>query len=123
MMQGRGMAPVRFSADQPLVSFILSRQADLGLTPDQVRDLEALRTNFQREADAKTAEIRRAEEALAALVEADRVDLARVEDQVKAIAQLQAELRLGRIRTVERGKALLAPEQLTKLKTLTGPRS
>jgi Spy/CpxP family protein refolding chaperone len=77
----------------------------------------------QREAEAKTAEIRRAEEALAPLVEADRADLARVEEQVKAIAQLQAELRLGRIRTVEQGKALLTPEQLAKLKTLTRPRS
>ena len=123
MMQGRGPAMVRFSADQPLLSFMLTRQADLGLTADQVRELEALRAGFQREAEAKAADLRTAEQALGRVVEADRVDLARVEEQVEAIAQLQADLRLGRIRTVERGKALLTPEQVTKLKALTGPRS
>ena len=104
--------------ERPLISFMLHRRDELKLTPEQVQALEGLRADFQREAIRREADIRVAELDLQALLQVEPVDLARVEAKVREIAQLQADLRVARIRVIEQGKAQLTPEQRTTLKTL-----
>jgi len=91
---------------------------DLSLTPEQVRGLEALRSDFQRTADLQTAEIQRLELELQRVLSREQIDLTQAETRIRRIESLRTELRLGRIRTVEKGKATLTPEQWRKLQPL-----
>jgi len=107
-------------AERPLVSFMLEHRTELGLSGEQVARLEALRSDFMREAIRREAEIRIAELDLAALLEQDPLDLGRVEAKVREVAQLRADLRIGRLRTIEQGKGVLTAEQRTRLQSLLG---
>lgn len=104
--------------ERPLITFMLRHRDDLGLSPEQVRALEQLRSDFQREAIRKEADLRIAEIDLASLLEAEKVDLAQVEAKIREVERLRADLRFARIRTIEQGKEQLTAEQRKKLREL-----
>jgi Spy/CpxP family protein refolding chaperone len=111
------------SSERPLITLMLRHREELRLSADQVRSLERLRGEFEREAVRREADIRIAEMDLASLLDARPVDLAKVEAKIREIERFKADLRLARIRAIEQGKALLSPEQQAKLNDLiTGPR-
>jgi len=114
-----GPGPVS-PAERPLISIMLQRRADLGLTPEQVTRLEGLRDGFAREAIRRDADLRIAELDLQALLDQDPLDMAKVETKVREVAQLRADLRIARLRTIEQGKALLTPEQKARLLAVLG---
>ena len=123
---GRGMG----EPDRPLITIMLHHRNELGLSPEQVSRLETLRGEFSKEAIRRDADIRIAELDLAALLGQEPVDLAKVEPKVREVAQLRADLSIARLRAIEQGKALLTPEQRTRLQTMLsgmqhhhGPRS
>ncbi|MBI4487653.1 MAG: periplasmic heavy metal sensor [Deltaproteobacteria bacterium] len=105
-------------AERPLITLMLRHREELGLSPEQVRDLERVRSDFQREAIRREADLRVAEADLSRLLDAESVDLMEVEPKIREIERLRAELRLARIRTLEQGKAQLSPEQRKKLQNL-----
>lgn len=107
-------------AERPLISFMLEHRADLGLSAEQASRLETLRADFTREAIRRDAEGRIAEMDLAALLDQDPLDLARVEAKLREVAQREADLRIARLRTIEQGKATLTLEQRTRLQSLLG---
>lgn len=123
MLQGMGLMEPGFHArrghERPLISLMLMSKEQLGLTADQERTLKELRANFQKESIRQTAEIDVAELELNGLLEQEKVDVAKVETLAKKIAMLQADLRIGRIKTIETGKAVLTPEQRGKLERLS----
>lgn len=122
MMRGMGMAPPGFpnrsSHERPLISLMLMWQDQLGLSADQERTLRELRANFEKDVIRRTAEIDVAELELNGALEQDKVDVTKVEVLAKKIATLQAELRVGRIKTIEAGKAVLTSEQAAQLERL-----
>jgi hypothetical protein len=105
-------------AERPLVTLMLGWRHELGLSPAQVEALERIRADFQREAIRRDADLRLAELDLQALLRTEPVDLAKVEAKVRETERLRAELRLGRIRAIEQGKAQLTPEQRGRLQGL-----
>ena len=107
-------------SERPLISFMLDHRADLGLSAEQASRLETLRADFTREAIRRDAEIRIAEMDLAALLDQDPLDLAKTEAKLREVAQLQADLRIARLRTIEQGKATLSSEQRSRLQGLLG---
>ncbi len=107
-----------FGEHVPLITLMLWHAPELALTPEQVRALETLRGDFQRTADLQGAELQRAELELHGVLSRQEVDLARVETTLRRIEAIRTELRLGRIKTVEKGKATLTPEQRQKLQPL-----
>lgn len=115
-----GQAPLRliFGEQVPLITLVLWHARDLSLIPEQVRGLEALRSDFQRTADLQTAEIQRLELELQRVLSREQIDLTQAETRIRRIESLRTELRLGRIKTVEKGKATLTPEQWRKLQPL-----
>ena len=104
--------------DRPLLSIMLSHRAELGLSAAQVETLERLRAEFQKEAIRVEADVRIAETDLRLLLAADPVDLARVEARIREIERRRADLRVGRVRTIEQGRAQLSADQREKLRTL-----
>ena len=116
-MMGRMMGD---PAERPLITIMLHHRTELGLSADQVSRLETLRGDFTREAIRRDADIRIAELDLNLLLEQDPMDLAKVETKMREVAQLRADLRIARLRAVEQGKAVLTPEQRTRLQTLLG---
>jgi Spy/CpxP family protein refolding chaperone len=99
---------------------MLRNRQELGLSSEQVQDLENLRDGYQREAIRYQADIRIAEVELQSLLKADAVDLERVKVKLQEIEHLTTELRLARIRAIGQGKALLSSEQHEKLQALLG---
>ncbi len=49
------------TAERPLISLALQNKDQLGLTPDQVKALESLRSEFQKEAIRRSADVEIAE--------------------------------------------------------------
>ncbi len=115
--QGRGR-PGFFAHEGPLITIMLSHAQELGLTPDQTQKLQELRTNFDKEAIQRTADIRVAEIDLNVLLEKDQWDLNAIEAKAKQIATMEGDLRVARLKTLADGRALLTPEQLQKLKAI-----
>lgn len=112
-----GMSPGRGPGHEgPLISLMLDMKDQLGLSLQQVQTLRDLRADFEKEAIQREAEIRVAEVELREILVHERVDLGRAETLVRKIAGLRAELRLARLRTLEKGKAILTPEQLAKFR-------
>lgn len=99
----------------PLITLMLWHARDLSLTPEQVRALETLRADFQRTADLQTAELQRIEVELQGLLSRGQIDLAQVEARIRKTEALRTDLRLGRIKTIEKAKATLTPEQWRRL--------
>jgi len=100
----------------PLLSLMLDMKEQLGLSLQQVKTLRDLRTAFEKEAIQRGAEIRLAELELREALAQDNVDLGKTEALVKRIAGLRADLRIARLRTIEKGKGVLTPEQLAKFR-------
>jgi len=113
----QGQIPERlvFGEDVPLITIALWHAKDLGLTPEQVRALETLRSDFQRTVDLKGAQLQRLEFDLQRLLNREEVDLERVESAIRQAETIRTELRLGRVKTLEMAKATLTPEQRLKL--------
>jgi hypothetical protein len=117
---GPSSSPAPSSAERPLITIILEHRDQLALTPEQATRLETLRQEFTRESIRRDADLRVAEMDLTALLEQTPADLAKVEAKIRELEKLRADLRIARIRTLEQGRAVLTPEQRTKLQALLG---
>lgn len=102
----------------PLITLMLWHAKDLSLTPAQIRTLDQLRSDFQRQAELQSAELQRRELELQRVLSAEKIDQAQVEARMRKIEGLRTDLRMGRVRAIERGKAILTPEQWQKLQPL-----
>ena len=104
--------------ERPLIAFILRNREKLGLSPAQVKTLEQLRNDFQKESIRKDADLRVAEMDLNGLLGAEKIDMPKVEAKVREIERLRTDLRLARIRTIQKGKEVLTADQRKKLHEL-----
>jgi hypothetical protein len=106
------------SEERPMISIMLRNRDRLGLSADQVSKLEQLRTDFEKASIRHEADLRIAEMDLRTLLEAPSVDMKKVEAKVREIERSRADLRLARIRTIEKGKEELSAEQRNKFQEL-----
>lgn len=100
------------------ITAALRHKEELGLNEEQVKSLTALKADYEKGASQKGADLRKAEGELRELLTKDPVDMGQVEAKVKAIEALRTEIRLDRIKTIEKGKAILTKEQWEKLVSL-----
>lgn len=114
-----GMMGGGHGGEAPLITRALEQREQLGLTADQVATLEQARSEFAQDARRRLGEIQAVERELGELLRQPEVDLTRVEAEVREIGRLQGDLRFARIKTLEKGKAVLTPEQRTKLLSQT----
>jgi hypothetical protein len=112
------MGPRGLREERPVISQILNNREVLGLSADQVRKLEQLRDGFQRQSIRNDADLRIVEIDIAALLENDPVDLAKLEAKMREGEKSRTDLRMARIRAIEQAKGLLNTEQKKKLQEL-----
>lgn len=112
------MKSAALPAEAPWISLALQNIERIGLSKDQVRKLESLRTEFHQQATRETQTIATAEQELERLLSSEPADITRVRTQTEKIGALSASLRLSRIETLLKGKLLLSPEQRTNLQAL-----
>jgi Spy/CpxP family protein refolding chaperone len=105
--------------ERPLISQMLSNKEYLQLTAEQVRKLEQLRDNFQRQSIRVEADLKIIEMDIAALLENDPVEVAKVEQKIRETEKHRADIRIARIRVIEQAKTLLNSEQKKKLQELS----
>jgi hypothetical protein len=104
--------------ERPLIAFMLRNREKLDLSAAQVKNLEQLRNDFQKESIRKDADLRVAEMDLSNLLNGEKADMAKVEAKVREIERMRGDLRIARIRTIEKGKEQLTAEQRKKLQEL-----
>ena len=97
-----------------MISQMLSRKDHLRLSPEQVKKLEQLRDQYQRQSIRNDADTRILELDIAALLDQPKVDVAKVEAKIREVEKLRADLRIARVRAVEQAKAVLTAEQRDK---------
>lgn len=102
----------------PPVSMIIRNREKLDLSSEQVKNLERLRNDFEKESIRKEAAIRVAKLELREFLDAQPVDMTKVEAKVREIERLRADLRFARIRAVQKAKEQLSVEQRQKLEEL-----
>jgi heavy-metal resistance protein len=107
-------------SEAPVITILLDHRREIGLTPAQVQELERIRTAFQRDSIKLEADRRVAEIDLDSLLASDPVDVPAAEAKIRDIERLRGDLRVARLRAIERGKAQLSPEQRAKLPALLG---
>ena len=113
--------PTAFADDNPWISLALARAQELTLTAEQVRQLTLLRDEFRSEAGRLAGEIRAAEAELLRLRSQTGVDLQAVEGKIRTVSGLEADLRLARVKTLEKGKSILSAEQRQRLSGIARP--
>ncbi len=104
--------------DRPVISQMLNNKEALGLSADQVRRLKQQRDNFQRLTIRNEADSRIIELDIAALLDSEPVEMAKLEAKMREEEKLRTDLRIARFRAIEQGKALLNGEQKKKLTEL-----
>ena len=106
------------AAERAPISLMLRHRERLGLTADQIKQLEQLRNDFAKESIRSEANLRIAEMDLTSLLEAQAVDMAQVEAKIREIERTRGDLRIARVRSIEKGKSQLTAEQRRKLQEL-----
>ncbi|MGH7795469.1 MAG: Spy/CpxP family protein refolding chaperone [Candidatus Binatia bacterium] len=109
--------------DRPVITQILNYKDYLRLSPEQVKKLEQLRDNFQRQSIRNEADARIIELDIGALLDAPTVDVAKVEAKIREAEKLRADLRIARVRAIEQAKAVLTAEQRKKFYDSTDSRA
>jgi Spy/CpxP family protein refolding chaperone len=110
------------SEDQPMISQLLKYKDYLRLTGEQVKKLEQLRDNYQRQSIRTDADTRSKDLDIAALLDKPNVDVPKVEQKIREVEKMRADLRIARVRAVEQAKALLTAEQRKKFYESVEPR-
>jgi hypothetical protein len=100
--------------DRPMISLILKYKDYLRLSGEQVKKLEQLRDNFQRQSIRTDADMRILDLDIAGLLDQPTVDVPKVEQKIRELEKLRADLRITRVRAVEQAKAVLTAEQRKK---------
>lgn len=109
--------------DRPTITLILSYKDSLGLSAEQVKKLEQMRDQFQRQSIRTDADVKIIELDIAALLDSPTVDVAKVEAKIREAEKMRTELRIARVRAIEQAKGVLTSEQRKKFLEIADSRS
>jgi Spy/CpxP family protein refolding chaperone len=124
-MQGMGPGMcgqcMAMSGERPMRGMGMRRMiSNLGLDEKQTAEFRAIHLTMKKERIQKNAQISIAELELREVLDKDPVDMNTAEAKVKHIESLRAELKMLHIRTHEKVKAMLTPEQKKKFDSFMG---
>jgi Spy/CpxP family protein refolding chaperone len=96
--------------------FFLCCKEQLELTDEQVASLKSIKMDFMKGEIQGDADMKLAELELKELMSADKLDMAKVEKQIRNIHGMEAEKKIAHLKAFEKAKTVLTPEQLEKQK-------
>ena len=104
--------------EAPWISLALANAERIGLSEDQVRRLDILRSDFQHDAGRLMHDIGTVEQNLQRLLAEGSADAASVRQQLDEAGNLRNSLRRRRIETLLAGRNVLSAEQFSGLQAL-----
>ena len=122
-LQSRQSGASILSDSRPFISMALHLRGELGLSLDQVKKLEAARDEFSKKYRSDSEYIITKTRDLRAALNTQKVELKDAERRIREIEKMRADLRLARVSAIEKGKAVLTPEQRDKLYSLLKQRA
>jgi Spy/CpxP family protein refolding chaperone len=102
----------------PLISIALKHQAELNLSPEQVANLEKIKTHYQDQTAPLSQQLAPLEREIASLLQQTPANLVQVKMKIEQSEKLRSELRYLRVEALENGKSVLSAQQRDQLKTL-----
>jgi Spy/CpxP family protein refolding chaperone len=115
--QGPGMHRM-MGGGAPLISIALKHQAELNLSPEQVANLEKIKTHYQDQTAPLSQQLAPLEREIASLLQQTPANLVQVKMKIEQSEKLRSELRYLRVEALENGKSVLSAQQRDQLKTL-----
>ena len=97
--------------DMPFIQHLLHQREQLGLSAEQVQQLQAIASEARKAQISHEAEARITVIDVETLMQADPVDLPQVKAAVQRLEAQRAEMRLAQLTAIAKAKALLTPEQ------------
>jgi hypothetical protein len=97
---------------------MLRNRERLGLSADQIKNLERIRNDFTKESIKSDADLRIAEMDLGSLLEAQPVEMTQVETKIREIERIRGDLRIARVQAIEKGKEQLSADQRRQFREL-----
>lgn len=101
--------------------FFTHHAYELGLSDEQVADLKTIRWNQRKSVIEKRAQIQIAHVELEELLDQEPVNFDKVKAKVIGIGDLEQDIRLDRLTTIQKARKILTAEQLEKAKNLKKP--
>ncbi|MBC8231614.1 hypothetical protein H8E77_18850 [bacterium] len=119
-MMGRGMMQSgMMSMDMPNAQKLLALADELKLKDEQIKSLKTLSLNSQKKSISQGADLSIAKLELNSLLGQEEIDLEPVQQKVKQVAQLEADLKIAHIKASIEAKEVLTKEQQVLLKEIT----
>ena len=120
MGAGMGMGCGMMGADHGMgcckKEFFLCCKKELELTDKQMKDLKAIKMDFQKGQIRTEADLKIAQLELKSLMHDDDAPIKDIEAKMKASAKLKVDMKLSHIKAFREAKALMTPEQTEKMK-------
>jgi hypothetical protein len=113
-MMGRGMMGWMYRMFTPQMLLFWTKELDL--KEEQVKSIENIWVDLQKEAIQKNADRSIAEVELNALLSEDELNLEQAQQKIQQIATLEGDLRIAQIKAFYNMKEVLTDEQRAKLK-------
>jgi Spy/CpxP family protein refolding chaperone len=108
--------------EAPWISIALRHKSELNLNPDQVANLEKIRTQHRDQTTPIQEQLRKTEGEIAALLQETPANLIQAKLKIEQAEKLHSQLRYLRVEALENGKSLLTAQQRDQLKTLASSR-
>lgn len=103
------------------ISIMIKSKDQLNLTESQVTEMKRLRNDFEEKVRTVHKELVQLEEELTAMIEQGPADAAAIENKVRSMEKIRADLQLQRIQTILEAQKLLTTEQREQCeKLMTG---
>ena len=115
-MHGGGMAGA------PLITIALNHKSELNLTPEQIANLEKVKTHYQSQVTPLQQQLAAIEKEVFTLSQQSPANLIQIKSKIQESEKYRSELRYLRIEALENGKSILSTQQQEQLKTLARSR-
>ncbi len=102
----------------PIITIALNHKSELNLTPDQVTNLESIRSHYQSQVTPLRRQLAGVEKEIATLTQQSPANLIEIKSKLQQAEQYRTDLRYPRIEALENGRSVLNDQQQEQLKTL-----
>jgi Spy/CpxP family protein refolding chaperone len=119
---GRPRMHRMLGVEAPWISIALRHQKELSLNPDQVANLEKIRTLYRDQSAPIQEQLRATESEISGVLQETPANLIQAKLKIEQAEKLRSQLRYLRAEALENGKSMLTAQQRDQLKSLVASR-